>query len=1020
MQRVVTIAVVIFAVTALVLTVVLVHYNSHSNETKNATGGAEASILKQTASKLRTFFATAHANRVSLWSSENGLEATRIYEKTYKESGGIHSISINADFTTMACGCQSGRVLLLNPADGSLREQLFPHKDDVLSVAFSADGKKLVSASADRIIKVFDISDRQSSFALTGDTPAVNLANLGSDVDRSQSSFVLAGHTSAVNSVTLGYDVARPGEAMVVSGGDDKTVRVWSAAGELRRMLTSEPVLSVAVSPDNMRIVSGGGDGKITVWDASSGELLFTAAHSGHVTSVLYNDTGNKIIAGSSNHVKIFDAESGEELVSHASTDGVSATAFFDDGLDEGDSEKTGIAWAGPAGVLHVRSQSSATSLKHGSIHGMNSGITSLVVARTREIRSFIAAGTTNGDVVIFDAGDYTPVNVIKTALNDPLFSLPKSLSFSPDGTDIAVGNSKSNDNRRSANAAVFSAQNGTLLRYEGNSYPGNDQRSGVAFDPDDSRRVAYTDGTTIAVWDARFAPTLLEHDDDTTSTAFSADGGSIVVGTKTGFSVWELPSDAPPSLSFSKTFNTPVNSVAFGLEGVVVVAYQNIVQLWNLNMENALWQVKHGKWETNPLPSSLNNVTSVAFSPDGKQIVSGSEDKTVMLWDVNLGSAATASFPKHEDIVTAVAFMPDGRILSASRNEALHEACVRVYKENGSLIRELTHLCPRVPDAGSVCARGMNSAISLATVSTTSCLVPELYAIGGITETDGVHVMSTGRKGARYGGTGGRWKSIAQMSHPRDNFAGAVVGGFLYVCGGHFGKTVERYNPVNDLWGNIKDMTTARMYHAAATAGGKLYAVGGSSYPMILKSGEYYDPETESWSDIAPMSTGRRSFVLCAYFPSESANSSLFAIGGAGDDDEYLKNGERYDRESKSWFPIEDMSVTRFDHAAATINGFVYVTGGTGETGKFLKTGEKYNINDNSWSPIASMPQERSNHSVSVLDGKLYVIGGIKKPDPSSVSVIYYDPDTNKWQAGDAIDVGVGNSGLLATTLTV
>ena len=96
------------------------------------------------------------------------------------------------------------------------------------------------------------------------------------------------------------------------------------------------------------------------------------------------------------------------------------------------------------------------------------------------------------------------------------------------------------------------------------------------------------------------------------------------------------------------------VTSVAFSPDGTQVVSgsYDETVRLWDAATGTALQTLEgHSSW-----------ITSVAFSPDGTQVVSGSADKTVRLWDAATG-AALQTLEGHSSAVWSVAFSPDGKL---------------------------------------------------------------------------------------------------------------------------------------------------------------------------------------------------------------------------------------------------------------------------------------------------------------------------------------------------------------------
>jgi hypothetical protein len=120
------------------------------------------------------------------------------------------------------------------------------HSRSVFAVAYSPDGKRILSGSSDRALKVWD--------AATG-----------------QHWLTLKGHTGTVRSVAFSPDGKR-----IVSGSSDRTLKIWDAeTGQENITLKGHfpRVTRVAFSADGSRIVCGSADGTLKVWDAARQDL---------------------------------------------------------------------------------------------------------------------------------------------------------------------------------------------------------------------------------------------------------------------------------------------------------------------------------------------------------------------------------------------------------------------------------------------------------------------------------------------------------------------------------------------------------------------------------------------------------------------------------------------------------------------------------------------------------------------------------------------------------------------------
>ena len=286
-------------------------------------------------------------------------------------TGSVRSVAFSPDGRQVLTGSDDGTARLWDAATGETLRTFSGHTDSVNSVAFSPDGRQVLTGSDDRTTRLWEAatgetlrtSSRYNSWVesvafspdgrqvLTGCGTTVQLW----DAATGETLRIFSGHTDLVFSVAFS-----PDGRQVLTGSIDTTARLWDiATGTVTRTFSGNTgsVRSVAFSPDGRQVLTGSDDRTAWLWDAATGQTPRTfSVHTNIVRSVAFSPDGRQVLTGSDDRTAwLWDAATGKTLRTFSGYTGmVYSVAFSPDGRQvlTGSFDGTARLWDIAAGTL--------------------------------------------------------------------------------------------------------------------------------------------------------------------------------------------------------------------------------------------------------------------------------------------------------------------------------------------------------------------------------------------------------------------------------------------------------------------------------------------------------------------------------------------------------------------------------------------------------------------------------------------------------------------------------------------
>ena len=610
--------------------------------------------------------ASNNNKEIYLWDTVTGD-----YEVLKGHTDYVRRFAFSPDGKTLASGSSDHTVRLWNVATGEHKKNLTGHPAPVTRIAFSPDGSTLTSVSDDKTVYLWDIStgERKKTLASQG--------VISEQVEKEEIIERLFFSPDGSTLATVRFN---------------NTIRLWdTTTGSLKQTFISQgtdrkqtdynkKIQTVLFSPDKRTVISLTGGGLIRLWDIATGKHKQFSDRTRFLRNVCLSADGKILATAGMNHtIHLWDTSSGkhkESIIGYYHRNSMHLMGDYGGIALSPDGSKV-------AGINNTIFLCDTSTGRHQSLVTENQKViyywdNNILFSPNSDILAIVSS---KGIIRLWDAntGKYKHTLITQRETKDQV-SHPKpisGISFSPDGRTLA---------NVSIDKNIY-LWNTTTGRLKGTIKGHADKVNSVSFSPDGKTLVSGSQDGTLRMWDVgtrKLKQTITNQratDNGKSSSApvstvsFRSDGATLASGSQNGsIYLWDV--ETAKQKGIFKGHADAISSITFGPDGLTFAStsVDGSIRLWDVEtgqQKQAIAGYKKTNWCVFFYPNGLvlaskainepgsighenvhlwdlvtgerkkvlsghtQNVSSISFSADGKTLVSGSGDGTVLVWDI-------------------------------------------------------------------------------------------------------------------------------------------------------------------------------------------------------------------------------------------------------------------------------------------------------------------------------------------------------------------------------------------------